>query len=227
MAVSSFLQHETQQVLQIDREIRVIHNFFVPRMPGRSPKEVRDELQLGNKTMLLHSSNLRPLKRIDLLLDAVSRIRPRESFKLVILAGEDFSPYLEEVRRLKLEESVIVRNKVKDIEDYLQVADIGIVTSESESFCLSILEAMHFACPSVSTRVGGIPEVIDDRITGRLVTFGDANALAKAIEELIGDPDCRAAMGKAAQQRARLCFSAEEIVPQYESLYRSLAIRRR
>ena len=118
---------------------------------------------------MLHSSNLRPVKRIDLLLEAAARIRPRESFKLVILAGEDFAPFAGDVRRLGLEDRVIVCEKVADIEEYLQAADLGLFTSESESFCLSILEAMCFGCPSVATRVGGIPEVVEDGVTGLLV----------------------------------------------------------
>ena len=121
---------------------------------------------------MLHSSNLRPLKRIDLLLETAARIRPRDSFKLVILAGGNFAPFADDVRRLGLEDRVIVREKVNDIEDYLQAADLGLFTSETESFCLSILEAMCFACPSVATRVGGIPEVIEDNVTGLLVPFG-------------------------------------------------------
>jgi glycosyltransferase involved in cell wall biosynthesis len=160
------------------------------------------------------------LKRIDLLLETVARIRPRDSFKLVILAGGDFAPFTGDVRRLGLEDRVIVRERVNDIEDYLQVADLGLFTSEMESFCLSILEAMCFACPSVATRVGGIPEVVEDNATGLLLPFGDAGALAGAVEGLIQDPARRAALGRAAQHRARERFSAEVIVPRYEALYR-------
>ena len=117
---------------------------------------------------------------------------------------------------------VIVREKVSDIEDYLQVADIGLFTSDTESFCLSILEAMCFGCPSVSTRVGGIPEVVEDNVSGVLVPAGDADALASALEGLIHDPARRSALGRAAQARARELFSAEVIVPRYEALYRRL-----
>ena len=109
--------------------------------------------------MILHSSNLRPLKRIDLLLETAARIRPNTSFKLVILAGGDFKPFAADVRRLGLEDRVIVRENVADIEAYLQAADLGLITSDTESFCLSILEAMCFACPSVATRTSGIPPV--------------------------------------------------------------------
>ena len=200
--------------------MEVIHNFFTPRQPRRSREEVRRELGVKDEVLVFHSSNLRPLKRIDLLLETAARIRPRDSFKLVILAGDSFAPFANDVRRLGLEDRVIVREKVNDIEDYLQAADIGLFTSETESFCLSILEAMFFACPSVARRVGGIPEVIENDVTGILSASDDADALARAVESLIKDSARRVAMGRAARQRALELFSAEVIVPRYEALYR-------
>src|SRR5229473_3454974 len=186
-AVSESLKRETQRVLNFDGSIEVIHNFFAPRPPRRSREEVRRELGLREEVVVLHSSNLRPGKRIDLLLETVARVRPRETFKLLILAGEAFAPFAGDVRRLGLTDRVIVREKVNDIEDYLQVADVGLFTSETESFCLSILEAMCFGCPSVSSRVGGIPEVVEHNRSGLLVPFGDVAALAGALEALIHD----------------------------------------
>jgi N-acetyl-alpha-D-glucosaminyl L-malate synthase BshA len=225
--VSAFLQEETQRLLAVDRPIDVIHNFFAPRSPRRTREEVRRDLGVHNEVVLLHSSNLRPLKRVDLLLETVARIRPRTAFKLVILAGGDFTPFAADVRRLGLEDRVIVYEKVNEIEDYLQAADLGLFTSESESFCLSILEAMCFACPSVARRVGGIPEVVDDGVTGLLVASGDADVLARAVESLIEDPVRRFALGRAAQHRARKLFSPEAIVPRYEALYRRVCAQDR
>lgn len=219
--VSSFLKTETQRLLDFDGPVDVIHNFFEPRPAQRSREEVRRELGVkDNEVMVLHSSNLRPLKRIDLLLETAARIRPADSFKLVILAGGSFAPFAEQVRRMGLENRVIVRENVNVIEDYLQAADLGLITSETESFCLSILEAMCFGCPSVATHVGGIPEVIHDNVTGLLAPSGDADALARAVESLIRDPIRRTALGCAAKDRARKMFSAAVIVPQYEALYR-------
>jgi N-acetyl-alpha-D-glucosaminyl L-malate synthase BshA len=223
--VSNFLKQETQRVLGFDGAMEVIHNFFEPRAPRRSREEVRRELGLRDEAMIFHSSNLRPVKRIDLLLETVARIRPREAFKLVVLAGGDFSPFAKDVRRLGLADRVIVRENVTDIEEYLQAADLGLFTSESESFCLSILEAMCFACPSVAPRIGGIPEVIEDGVTGLLLPFGDCGAFARAIENLIQDETRRTVLGRAAQTRARENFSANVIVPRYESLYRRVCGR--
>ena len=81
-------------------------------------------------------------------------------------------------------------------------------------------------CPSVAPRVGGIPEVVEDGVSGRLVPFGDVAAMCGAVEELIGDPARRQRIGAAARQRAREQFSAETIVPRYEALYRRAVAHR-
>ncbi len=219
-AVSGWLAEETRRLLDYHRPIDVIHNFFEARKPRRTVAEVRRELGLKGEALVLHLSNLRPVKRIDLLLDAAARIRPRGCFKLVILAGDDFTPFVNHVRRLGIEDRVVVREKVNDIEDYLQAADLALFTSESESFCLGILEAMCFGCPSVATAVGGIPEVIENGRSGVLVPPGDADAIARATAALLMDPPRRNRLGRAARKRAHDLFSADVIVPAYEALYR-------
>jgi N-acetyl-alpha-D-glucosaminyl L-malate synthase BshA len=218
--VSDYLLRETREVMGVARPIEVIYNFFEPRAPKRPRAAVRRELGIGRGVMLLHMSNLRQPKRIDLMLEAVARIRPAAAFKLVVLAGASWAPYEKDVRRLGLQERIVVRERVTDIEDYLQAADIGLFTSEMESFCVSILEAMNFSCPSVSTDVGGIPEVTISGKTGLLVPFGDVDGLARSVEALIKNPAQRRALGAAAKVRARKLFSADVIVPRYEALYR-------
>ena len=219
-AVSGWLRDQTHRLLSIDRPIDVIHNFFAPKTPRRSREQVRQELGLRDEAMIVHVSNLRPVKRIDLLLDTVARVRPRQGFKLVILAGGDFTPFIEHVRRLGIGDRVVVRENVFEVEEYLQAADLGLFTSESESFCLSLLEAMWFGCPSVATEVGGIPEVVTSGEHGLLVPAGDADGLARGVESLLQDAALRARLGEAARRRARETFSANAIIPRYEELYR-------
>ena len=219
-AVSHYLQWQTRQVLDYRGKIQVIHNFFVPRAPTCSRAVMRRALGLRNEVLLFHASNLRPLKRIDLLLETAARIRSRRSWKLLILSGGNFTPFMAEIRRLKLEERVIVRENVVEVEDYLQCADLGLFTSDTESFCLSILEGMSFGCPSLARAVGGIPEVIQHRTSGWLEDTVDPAVLAQAASRLIDSPTQRRAMGAAAQQAARKQFSAAAIVPVYERLYR-------
>ena len=221
--VSEFMRAETVRLLGVQRPIEVIHNFYEPHPPRRDRAELRRELGIADgEAMILHLSNLRELKRIDLLLATAASIRPRAAFKLVILAGDSFAPFRAEVERLGLTDRVVVRERVSDIDDYLKAADIGLFTSEVESFCLSILELMSIGCPSCAFAVGGIPEVVVSGESGVLVPFPDTAAMTRAVEALIADPARRAALGRAAQQRARAHFSAAAIVPRYEALYRRL-----
>jgi N-acetyl-alpha-D-glucosaminyl L-malate synthase BshA len=219
--VSEFMRRETVRLLGVRRPIEVIHNFFEPQAPGRSRAAVRRELGLApGEAMLLHLSNLRTLKRVDLLLETAARLKGRVPFKLVILAGSSFAPFRTEVRRRKLAGHIVVRERVTAIEDYLQAADLGLFTSEVESFCLSILELMRSGCPSAAFAVGGIPEVTVAGETGSLVPFGDTATLADVVAALLQDPAQRARLGRAAKKRARTLFSAAAIVPRYEALYR-------
>ena len=186
--------------------------------PRRPRKEVRGELGVGeSEVLLIHASNLRPIKRIDLLLKALALVN--EPCRLLVLAGESFEPFEPEVQRLGLEDRIIVRNKIQTVAEYYAAADMGVFTSHSESFCLSILEAMFYGCPSVSTRVGGIPEVIQSESTGFLVPAGNAAAIAQRLSELVRNPEVRQDMGRAAKSHAEANFSAEIIVPEYEEVY--------
>ncbi len=219
--VSEFMRTETVRLLGVQRPIEVIHNFFEPHPAEHSQKEIRRELGLADgEAMLLHVSNLRPLKRLDLLLDTVAKLKPKLAFKLVVLAGADPGPLLAEARRIGVADRLIIRERVTDIEGYLATADLGLFTSEVESFCLSILELMSVGCPSVAFAVGGIPEVTLSGETGMLVPLGDTPAMAGAVLALLADPVRRAALGHAAQKRARENFSAAAIIPRYEALYR-------
>jgi glycosyltransferase involved in cell wall biosynthesis len=160
------------------------------------------------------------LKRIDLLLAATAQLKGTR-FKLVILAGEPFQKFTADVARLGLTDHVIVRERVGDIEDYLQTADVGLISSEVESFCLSILEGMFFGFPSVAFAVGGIPEVVQSGESGILVPWEAGSAgLGSALRELVTNPERRKSLGQTAQARAMARFSSDAVVPLYEAIYR-------
>jgi L-malate glycosyltransferase len=218
-AVSGWLREETVRLLGVTRPVEVIPNFFTPRPPTRSRSAVREELGVGELPLVVHVSNLRPVKRIDVLLETVARALTGRDFRLLVLAGGDFRPFAEQARRLGVLDRVMVRENVFDVEDYVGAADVGLFTSDSESFCLGILEAMFLGVPSVSTSVGGVPEVVADGSTGLLAPAGDVEALARSLGALLDDADRRRAMGQAARRRAGELFSAESVVPRYEELY--------
>lgn len=224
--VSEFMRGETVRLLGVQRPVEVIPNFFEPRVAVQPRDDLRRELGVAaGEGLLLHLSNLRPLKRTDLLLDIVAKLKPRLACKLVVLAGGNPAAFLDEARRRDVADRIVVREKVTDIECYLQAADLGLFTSEVESFCLSILELMSVGRPSAAFAVGGIPEVTISGQTGFLAPFGDTTAMAAGIEALLKDPGQRATLGGAAQERARNLFSAAAVVPKYEALYRRVCLR--
>jgi L-malate glycosyltransferase len=217
--VSESLRQETLRAFRLDRLVEVVPNFFVPSVDLRSRAEVRAELGVADSDFLIvHTSNLRPLKRIDLLLRVFAATRSARPMRLLILAGESFAPYEPLLDELEVRSRVLVKEGVLDIEDYLAAADAGLYTSETESFGLSILETMFYGKPVVAFRVGGIPEVIGDSCP--LYPFGDVTAAAAGLDTLVESPDLAQELGERSRNRALEQFSADRILPRYEALYR-------
>jgi glycosyltransferase involved in cell wall biosynthesis len=163
-------------------------------------------------------SNLRPVKRIDLLLRTIAESKNRPRIRLLILAGGDFRPYEPLLDDFGVRDSVIVRQNTATVEEYLQAADAGLYTSEYESFGLGILETAFYGKPVVAFRVGGIPEVVGD--SSLLYPFADITAAAAGLDALVETPNLAHELGDQSRFRVRKMFSADHVVPQYEAMYR-------
>src|SRR6266478_2656449 len=216
-AVSESLRNQTQEIFCLKRPIEIIPNFFTPNKPKRSREEVRRDFGVTDEFLVLHMSNLRPVKRIDLLLRTIAMSKTRERLRLFILAGGPFDLYEPLLDELGLRDRVIVRQNTAVVDEYLEAADAGLYTSEYESFGLSILETMFYGKPVVAFGVGGIPEVIGDSCP--LYPFGDTVAAAAGLDALIESPNLARQLGKRSRSRAAETFSADRIVPRYETLY--------
>jgi N-acetyl-alpha-D-glucosaminyl L-malate synthase BshA len=219
-AVSENLRNQTQEIFSVKRAIEVIPNFFIPNKPKRSREEVRHNLDVHDKFLVLHMSNLRPVKRIDLLLRTIALSKNRARLRLLVLAGGPFEPYEPLLDELGIRDIVIVRQNMAVVDEYLEAADAGLYTSEYESFGLGILETVFHGKPVVAFRVGGIPEVLGDSYP--LYSFGDVTAAASALDALVQDPKLARELGEQSGTRVRERFSADRIVPQYEALYRRI-----
>jgi N-acetyl-alpha-D-glucosaminyl L-malate synthase BshA len=225
-AVSRSLRRETIDVLKTRKPIQVIYNFFRPKPPSRSRAEVRRALRIAQADFLLiHISNLRPVKRIPDVLRVLAEVRdPR--VKLLILAGAPFDEYRPLVRALGVEQRLKALPRVLDIENYIHAADAGLYASEKESFGMGVLETMSYGKPVIATRVGGVAEIVVDGQCGFLSRMGDVASMADAVRKLAADRALAARMGEAARARAREHFSPHNSVEQYVELYRrTLAAR--
>ena len=217
--VSESLRQQTQEMFPLVREIQIVPNFFTPSSPTKIRAEIRRELGVSDDEFLVvHMSNLRPVKRIDLLLRVIAASTRRDRIRLLILAGGPFSPYESLLEELGLRQQVIVREQAAAVEEYLPAADAGLYTSEKESFGLSILETMFFGKPVVAFRIGGISEVVDD--AAYLHEFEDIAGMASSLDALVDSPDAARELGERGRARAEKYFSAAHIVPLYEAVYR-------
>ncbi len=222
-AVSSSLRQQTLDTFGECGDIEVIPNFYVPGTITRDRPSVRAELGIEDgEFLLLHMSNLRPVKRIDLLLEAFAAAKHRNRMRLVFLAGDTFETHREKAAKLGILDRIVVREDVLNVENYLNAADAGVYSSESESFGLGILESMAWGKPVAAFAVGGIPEVVEHGKSGFLHPFGDCQALASSLDRFYEHPEERDRMGAAAAQRARERFSADAVTPLYIQLYERL-----
>lgn len=219
--VSDNLKERTLSLFDLKDEIKVIPNFYEPKQVTKSREAIRSAIGVGSEPLAIHASNLRSIKRVDLLLESF-QAAAKVGAKLLILAGAGSERILGEIQKLKLEESVIILEDVYDVDNYFAAADFTIYTSEYESFCLGILEGMRHELPSASFEVGGISEVVERDKTGFLVPFGDTEQLEALVLKLAIDSTLRKKMGVRAKQRALEFFSAEKVVNTYVNTYESV-----
>ncbi len=221
--VSESLRRETLGTFALSpataARVEVVHNFFRPSAPGRDRAAVRRELGVAeDEFLVVHLSNLRPGKRVDLLLRTLAATR--RGVRLLVLGGGDFAPHQAWVDDLGLRERVVVRAEKVAVEEYLAAADAGVSTSEAESFGLGLLETMAHGRPVVAFAVGGVPEVVRDGVNGFLHPFGDVAGLAASLDRLAGAPDLARRLGEQGRRDAAERFAPGAVVDAYERVYR-------
>jgi N-acetyl-alpha-D-glucosaminyl L-malate synthase BshA len=221
--VSEYLRQQTIDVFDIKHPIQVIPNFYKPGQPKRTRQDVRDELGVSeDDILLLHMSNVRPVKRIGDILEALALLKNRHKTRLLILAGGNFTVWEPTLDRLGLREQVTVLENVHTIGDYADACDVGVYASEQESFGLGILETLAHGKPVVATQIGGIPEVVKHDQSGLLVPVSQPALLAEAVDRLIDNPEFRNTLGNNAKADAKARFNPEKIRDQYLYYYRKL-----
>lgn len=165
-----------------------------------------------------------PAKNHALLLRAFRQVAAAVPAAQLLIAGDGFlRQELEQLTRaLGLTDRVRLLGKRSDIPALLTAADLFVLSSNWEGHPLSVMEALSAGLPVVATAVGGVPEQVDQGITGLLVPPGDCPALAQALLRLLNDAPLRAEMGQRAQQQAGTRFSIETMTHAYVELYRRL-----
>ena len=221
-AVSEYLKQETIARFGCTGcEVRVIPNFVDPAIFNRDAYSGNlDSLTLPDEKILMHVSNFRPVKRIRDVVQIAARVMESVPARLVLVGdGPDRPLAEEEARLLGVEERVVFLGKQESVAELLSCAHLFLLPSETESFGLSALEALATRVPVVASQSGGLAEVVDDGVSGRLLPVGAVEEMAEAAIEILTKPGLWEEMGQAGRAVAVERFSAERIVDVYESFY--------
>lgn len=219
-SVSESLKQDTLSFFEVRKEINVIPNFIDDRHFEQCITCSRKQFAEDNERVLVHISNLRPVKRIQDVLEVFKRVNEKVPSRLIIV-GE--GPEMERVDFFLVDypdfmDKIKIMGKQNDLRAVLTHADVFLLPSEKESFGLAALEAMAAATPVISSNTGGIPEVNIHGKTGFLTDVGDVEKMAEYGVKLLSDENLLKEMKKAAKEVAKT-FDYKRVIPMYENLY--------
>lgn len=222
-AVSDSLRADTYRQLSVRADIRVIPNFLDcvlyrrQALPDLRRRFTGDD---PNTKVVMHVSNFRPVKRVSAVLEIFARIHSQMPARLLLVGdGPDLRPVYQKARELGIGDQVHALGAQEEVLPLLSIADLFLLPSTEESFGLSALEAMACEVPVVASRVGGIPEVVEDGVSGFLHAPDEINDMATSAVALLTDEMLHRRMARAARNRVCERFSATELVPVYEACY--------
>ena len=225
-AVSRSLKADTIAALGIQQEIRVIPNFLDCAEYRRQPDpELRGTLcpRAECDALVVHVSNFRPVKRVEAVVDIFRLIRRRVRARLILVGdGPDRSGLEERVADWGLTDAVTFAGEQQNLVPWLSVADLFLLPSAQESFGLAALEAMACEVPVVASNVGGLPEIVEDGVTGFVSPPDAVDAMAERSIALLTDPALHARIARAAVDMVRQRYTTDLVVPLYEDAYRSI-----
>ena len=224
-SVSNYLRDATFEKFEISRPIETITNFvncdiYQPAGDAAAREQARRHWAKAGEPLLIHLSNFRPVKRVTDAIKIFARVA-REIPAQFLLVGDGPDRSVAEwlAHDLGIHTRVHFLGKQERVNELLALADLLLMPSELESFGLAALEAMACKVPAIATRVGGVPELIEDGATGLLYPVGDVDAMAQGALELLGDPPRLEAMRDAARRCAQKQYCANRVVPQYVKFY--------
>jgi len=227
-AISNYLKNATRDIFQFD-DITVIPNFVCQKDYVRRPNpELHKRLAPNDEPLLVHVSNFRPVKRPVDCVEILARVLKKGIATRLVMVGDGSERTNAEhrARCLGIYDKCSFVGKQPNIVDYLSVSDILLLPSEQESFGLAALEAMACEVPVVASRVGGVPEVVDDGDTGYLSEVGNVEKMADDAARLAADKNLRNEMGQRAREAAVSRYRTDLVIPQYISFYEAVLAKK-
>jgi N-acetyl-alpha-D-glucosaminyl L-malate synthase BshA len=225
--VSHSLKADTQAALGIQHAIDVIPNFLdCAEYRRRFDPAVRERLCPADRfdALVLHISNFRPVKRVEIALDVFREIRRHVRARFVLVGDGPVRAGIEErAAEYGLGDAVVFAGEQQELVPLLSAGDLFLLPSEKESFGLAALEAMACGVPVVASNVGGLPEIIENGVTGFACPLDDVAEMAARSIELLTDRALHDDIARNAAEMVHTRYCTERIVPLYEAHYFSVA----
>ncbi len=231
IAISPAIRDELQGSYRIGRpsQYRVVPLGFdlapFAAVDAAARVTARRELDIpGGVPVISTVGRLTAIKQHRLFLDIVQRTVTTHPDTIALIAGDgELRGELEAyAATLGIAGHIRFLGWRRDLTTIYGATDVFVLTSRNEGTPVALIEAMACGVPGVSTDVGGVKDVIDSEAVGRLAPFGDADALAGHVRDLLADAEARAAMGERARQRVLERFGFERLVGEITALYRDL-----
>ena len=230
-AISSYLRDRTRDAFGITREIEVVRNFVNCDLYMRNPshrERMRPRFAAPDEKLLVHLSNFRPVKRVLDVVEIFARVAHAMPARLMLIGD---GPERSAAEYLAVKHGIADRihflGKQDNVHDLLPLADLMLMPSEMESFGLAALEAMACRVPSISTNVGGVPELIENGVNGLLFEVGDVDGMSTAAIDLLNDPERLERISATGRRTAQDHFCTSRIIPLYEKYYQRVLERSR
>ena len=227
-AISEYLRETTLKEFDVKNHIEVVYNFVncdVYLRDAEAPKR-RLEYASAGERILVHLSNFRPVKRLTDVVEIFDRVRKEIPSKLLLVGdGPDRSKAEWLAVQKGIHDHVIFLGKQDRVQEKLAISDVMLLPSELESFGLAALEATACKVVPITTRVGGLPEVIEHGRNGFMADVGDIDAMAQYTIDLLSDPKKLDIMAVQARATAQARFCSTKIIPLYEAFYRRVLER--
>ena len=229
-AVSRSLRADTSSALGIRPEkIRVIPNFLdCAEYRRRFDPDLREQVcpPAEFDALVVHVSNFRPVKRVDVALEVFRLIRQTVRTRFALIGDGPVRADVERrVAAHELGRDVVFLGEQQDLVPWLSIADLFLLPSAQESFGLAALEAMACEVPVVASNVGGLPEIVNNGITGFVCPPAAVQMMAERGIALLTDRDLRSAITTTAAEMVRTRYCTDLVVPLYEDQYRDVLDR--
>jgi len=221
-AVSESLRTETFEHFSTNRSIDVIPNFIqtFDKAPQETLLKQRRKYAEDHEPILCHVSNFRPVKRVEDVVHVFYEVNKVIPSRLLLIGDGPERYNIERLcRELKTCSRVVTLGKIRDAASLIQVSDLFLLPSETESFGLAALEAMSVGVPVISSNTGGIPEVNEQGYSGFLSDVGDIEDMSKNAIGLLSNKEKLNLFKDNAREQAKK-FDIKHILPLYESVYK-------